>query len=528
LNIYETRVRFAPSPTGHVHIGNIRAAIFNWLCARHCGGKFLLRIEDTDRERSTAEAVTTLIDSMKWLELNWDEEILFQSTRLEEHKKSAEILLSEKKAVRLPSENAEHGPVIFIIPYHCGNIPFVRKKGDREIKLLKGKEIIISATGANFTYEENEKPIEKSASLAGFHKMKLFDDAENPIFDLDSQITEISSGKVFKFSNASKMSFERREVFFTDKVKGELSKPLDSIKDFVIVRSDGTPVFHLANVCDDIFQNVNFIIRGDDHVENTFRHLFLFNALSFIHPDYAHLPMIVNQNGKPYSKRDGDAYIGDFREKGFLPEALFNYLVLLGWSPGDDREKMTRNDIISAFSLDRVKSSPAKFDIQKLLNMNGLFISEMTRREFAETSAKFANPEWISEKEHFAKIANLMQSRTKTFAQVRGWNYFFSDSYDIDSKEFEKTASKDGVMDAMRFLASKLEEKQAPDELAIEELIKHSEEKFNVKKGQLSQALRLAVTGTKSGAGIPETINAIGLKKTSARILAQTAPKQAR
>ena len=135
------------------------------------------------------------------------------------------------------------------------------------------------------------------------------------------------------------MTFTRREVFYNDIIKGELAKPLDGIKDLVIIRGDGSPIFHLANVCDDILQEVNYIIRGDDHVENTYRHILLYNALGAEIPNYAHMPMIVNQSGKPYSKRDGDAFVGDFRKKGFLPEALFNYLALLGWSPGDDREK---------------------------------------------------------------------------------------------------------------------------------------------------------------------------------------------
>ncbi|HPN84337.1 MAG TPA: glutamate--tRNA ligase family protein, partial [Victivallales bacterium] len=294
------RVRFAPSPTGNVHIGNIRVAIFNWLFARHEGGEFLLRVEDTDRERSTDSAVKALLDAMAWLGLDNDGEIVFQSKCLQDHMKAATMLVDSGKAVKKILAGDDRQPVIFILPYDCTNIPFVRTRAQMELNLSIGKELCVNRTGAMFFTSENGREIEKSSSLAGLYGLKIFNAKGETIFDLDAEKSKIDSGNFeFRSVDGTKIKYFSREVFFKDHVKGELSKPLDSMKDFVIVRSDGSPVFHLANVCDDIAQDVNFIIRGDDHVENTFRHIFLFHALGKTPPRYAHLPMIVNQAGKP-------------------------------------------------------------------------------------------------------------------------------------------------------------------------------------------------------------------------------------
>jgi glutamyl-tRNA synthetase len=519
-------LRFAPSPTGHVHIGNIRVAIFNWLYARHSGGKFLLRVEDTDRERSTAEAAGTLIEAMKWLGLDWDDEILYQSTRATEHIKAVEKLLGSGNIFSPVSENSAGSPFIFLIPYDCRKIPFVREKEIVELDIAGDKDVVIGPASVSFSSITNGKELEKSASPAGFYQMKVFDKENKLIFELDNEIDKIRGGVgQIRVPSAAKMTYIRREVFFNDAVKGELSKPLDTVKDFVIVRSDGAPVFHLANVCDDVFQNVNLIMRGDDHVENTFRHLFIFNALGAEIPRYAHLPMIVNQSGKPYSKRDGDAYVGDFKSKGFLPDALFNYLALLGWAPGDDREKMSKDELKTAFSIDRIKSSPAKFDIQKLLNMNGLYIAEMKPGDFAKIAKEFIPPEWESggkiDERRFSEISLFMQSRTKTFSQVPEWKYFFYDTFKINEKELVKVLSKTGVKEALRIFAENIEKMEDPSAEAIETAMRHTEESVRLDKGRINQSIRLAATGMSAGPGLAETIKMIGTKKTAKRILSK-------
>lgn len=421
------RVRFAPSPTGHVHIGNMRVALFNWLYARHEGGAFMLRIEDTDRERSTPEAISTLLDAMRWLGLDWDESPVYQSDRTKTHLAAADKLLANGAAVR-------------------------------EDKGGKGECI------------------------------------------------------VFRMPD--------EDMVFYDELKGELRKKKEDTSDFVIVRSNGTPVFHLANVVDDIAMNITHVLRGDDHIENTYRHVALFRALGAEPPRYAHFPMIVNQTGKPYSKRDGDAFVGDFRARGFLPQALFNYLALLGWSPGDDREKMTREALVEAFTLDRVKNSPAQMDMQKLLHLNGLYMADVPASEFmAQARRVLADCPWgaqVSDAD-FERVCQLMQSRTKLIAQAESWKYFFADPPDYEEKAVRKGLKKEGVHAALTRLLGELEH-GAFDEASIELIIREVERAEGIREGKLNFAIRVATTGTATGAGLYETLVLLGRDRTLARL----------
>ncbi len=421
------RVRFAPSPTGSVHIGNMRVAIFNWLFARHAGGRFLLRIEDTDRERSTPEAIETLLAALRWLELDWDEEPMYQSDRANAHAEAAERLL---------------------------------------------------AAGAAYREDKGGK-------------------GECVVFRMPDE-----------------------DAVFHDELKGELRKKSEDMADFVIVRSNGAPVFHLANVVDDIAMKITHVLRGDDHIENTYRHVALFRALGAEPPRYAHFPMIVNRQGKPYSKRDGDAFVGDFREKGFRPDALFNYLALLGWSPGDDREKMTRAEMVEAFSLDRVKNSPAQMDLQKLTHLNGLYVAEMPAEEFrAQARAVLADCAWGRDIPEAAltPVCELMQSRTKVFSDVVDWRYFFDAMPTYDEKAVRKGLGKDGVRAALTRLIALLE--QYPfDEAGIEKAIREAEREAGIREGKLNFAVRVATTGIATGAGLYETLALLGKDKTVARL----------
>ncbi|MDD4871337.1 MAG: glutamate--tRNA ligase [Kiritimatiellae bacterium] len=423
------RVRFAPSPTGQVHIGNIRAAIFNWLFARHEGGKFLLRIEDTDRERSTPEAVKTVLDAMSWLGLDYDEEPLYQSTRQKAHMEAAEQLLKSGHAYK-------------------------EDKGGTG----KGECIVFRMPG--------------------------------------------------------------EDMMFSDVIKGDLRKSAKDMSDFVIVRSDGTPTFHLANVLDDIEMKITHIIRGDDHVENTFRHIALFRSLQADVPKYGHLPMIINQQGKPYSKRDGAAFVGEFREKGYLASALFNYLTLLGWSPGDDREKLTRDELISSFTLDRVKSGPAQMDIRKLTHLNAQYIAELPIDQFCKVARDVVvRMNWGVNVEEalFIKVCKLMQSRTHTFSAVEDWKYFFSDNIAYDEKSVKKTIAKEGVKSILILLKERLAEIDF-SEGTIEKVIRGVEKENGIGEGKLNQPIRVAVTGVSIGAGIYETMVLLGKNRTLAKL----------
>ena len=423
------RVRFAPSPTGHVHIGNIRAAIFNWLFARHEGGELLLRIEDTDRERSTPEAVKAVLDAMEWLGLTYDEPPMYQSRRTPAHLAAAEALLKSGHAYR-------------------------EDKGGSG----KGECVMFRMPGT--------------------------------------------------------------DMAFHDEIKGDLRKAAADLKDFVVVRSDGAPVFHLANVVDDVEMRVTHIIRGDDHVENTYRHVALFRALGAEPPKYAHLPMIVNAQGKPYSKRDGAAFVGEFRERGYHADALFNYLTLLGWSPGDDREKMTRQEIIAAFTLDRVKSGPAQMDLRKLTHLNQQYLTEMPAAEFAARArGALAGAPWEPSAEDtlFRKACALMQSRATTFQAALEWKCFFVDAPDYDEKAVNKLLRAPGAKAALESLLPRLAatDFSAP---AIEEAVRATEAQHGIQPGKLNQPIRVAVTGTTIGAGLCETLELIGRARAMARL----------
>ena len=422
------RTRFAPSPTGHVHIGNMRAAIFNWLYARHTGGQFLLRVEDTDRERSTPEAIKTLLEAMDWLGLNVDEEPLYQSTRMDAHLAAAEKLLATGHAYKEDKGGTGQGECI-----------------------------------------------------------------------------------IFKMPGT--------DIEFTDLVKGALKKPAADMADFVIVRSNGTPVFHLANVLDDIEQKITHVIRGDDHVENTFRHIALYKALGAPVPQFAHLPMIINAQGKPYSKRDGDAFVGDFQSKGFFGEALSNYLALLGWSPGDEREVMTRDEMIDAFDLITVRSSPAQMDLRKLLWMNGEYMRAMKPADFAALCRKELAAAGVVPGANAEAVFALMQERTKLPSEiVPATAFFFSDDFAYDEKAVEKKLLKEGVFQMLEKIAGILQALEKFDAETVNKALHDFVEQGGLKFGDVMPPLRIAVSGQQSGPDLAPVLAILGKDNVLARI----------
>ena len=417
------RTRFAPSPTGNVHIGNMRAAIFNWLYARHTGGQFLLRVEDTDRERSTPEAIETLLQAMDWLGLDVDEEPLYQSTRMEAHLEAAEKLLASGHAYKEDKGGLGQGEcVIFKMP--------------------------------------------------------------------------------------------EEDMVFEDEIKGTLKKKAADTQDFVIVRSNGTPVFHLANVLDDIEQGVTHVIRGDDHIENTYRHIALYKALGATVPKFAHLPMIINAQGKPYSKRDGDAFVGDFKKKGFLGETLFNYLALLGWSPNDDREVMTRDEMIAAFELTSCKSSPAQVDLRKLQWMNGEYIRAMKPEEFAE----MAEAEVPNIGNHPA-VCELLQARVKLPSEIGpAANFFFNDDYEYNAKAVKKKLLKEGVFQTLEKIAEMFQTLENFDEVTVDKALHDFVEESGLGFGAVMPPIRIAVSGQPSGPDLAPVLAILGKEKVLERI----------
>ena len=444
----ETRVRFAPSPTGKVHIGNIRAAIYNWLYARHTGGKFLLRVEDTDLERSTPEAIQALFECMKWLGLDWDEEVFYQTRNVKRHLEVVDRLLESGHAYKVERTSRE------------------------------GKTGVVT---------------------------------------------------MFRMPKEGVIEFD-------DIVKGHMAKKAEDIQDFAIVRSDGSPIFHIANVVDDIDQRVTHIIRGDDHIENTFKHICIFRALGAEVPRYAHLSMIVNQQGKPYSKRDGAAFVGEFREQGYLPEALFNYLLLLGWNPGDDREVLSRDEMVRLFELEKVHVAAAMFDPKKLAWMNGEYVKGIPADEFRDMMVRSAaegsstgalgeyavplRPDLGSAADRIAwwdYLAGQVQVRTKFLKDIpEAIRCFVSDDYPFDEKAVDKRLKKPGVKDLLLDLATRFEavgEWKAP---ALEAVVKELSQGGGM--GPWVHPVRVAVSGRGEGIGLFEMLELLGRENALARI----------
>ncbi len=532
----KNRVRFAPSPTGHVHIGNIRTAIFNWLFAGSTNGEFLVRVEDTDKERSTKEAIDTMLDCLDWLGISYTGDIYYQSQHENEHVEIIKDFVKNGKAYYKPALENEPAPVLFRIPMESASY---RTVGKTSIELHTEHSVEIDVTGVKFFQLTSKgKALETTSSFAGLKGLKVYNSDSNLLFELDQNYEDIvSNRKKFSLEKCSKIEFEKREVFFKDLIKGDLAKPLDSMKDLIILRSDGSPVFHIANVCDDVKQGITHIIRGDDHVENTYRHILLFEALGKEIPFYGHMPMIVNKQGKPYSKRDGDAFVGDFRTKGYLPEALFNYLSLLGWSPGNDLEKMSKDDEIKYFSLDRVKSSPAQFDMVKLNNINGMYMSEISCDIFVGKAYETAsNNGWgkFIDKNKFKNVAKLMQSRTKFYTQVDEWKYFFfSKFYELstyksevdgvdcflyDNSIIKKALKDESVISGLRYFSDAILKIDVSKQVEVEKIISETERQSGIHEGHLKPALRAILTGCSNGADLSETINLIGRDLISNRI----------
>ncbi len=596
------RVRFAPSPTGKVHIGNLRAAIFNWLFARHEGGAFLLRVEDTDRARSTEEAIRVLLEALRWVGLDWDEEPVYQSKRLGEHLAAAkrlekggraflqpprvsfwalleagglegvpgeaaaflERLRREEESLRsahreafeeanarrpkkkqraymepllfhIPPGDSGKAALHFRLPHPWEESAFLRDSGEvRTLGVDPRWPVLVSARGMEFIPAARVKegtPLERAVfeleqrSLCGFLGLEILGEGERVLFDLEKEKEGIEAGRVLAVPGARALRFRRRIAAYHDLVKGDLGKPAEGLKNRVLVRSDGTPVFHLANVVDDHDMEITHIVRGDDHVENTYWHVLLFEALGWKPPLYGHLPMIVNDQGRPLSKRDGDVYVGEYKKKGILPEALFNYLALLGWSPGDDREKVDREEMVRLFTLERVISTPARFDMKKLLWLNSLYLREKPASELAELVLPFLEEAGIrlgaGDRPLLEGALELERERIQTLEEFpAAAGFFFSDGVEIRREEKKvrkvlEAPETPGVLEDLRKILSELQDFSAANLEAV--LRKYAEEK-GLGMGKVSQPLRVAVTGGVVSPPIGETLALLGKEKTLERV----------
>jgi nondiscriminating glutamyl-tRNA synthetase len=468
----DIRVRIAPSPSGYLHVGTARTAIFNLLYARAKGGKFILRIEDTDKERSSQEMVDIITEGLKWLKINWDEGPYFQSQRSELYPPYAEKLLSEKKA------------------YRCFCTP--EELNEKRQQAQKNKE----------TYQYDRKCRD------------LSDD------EIDANL---KAGK--QFTVRIKLPIEG-EAHFPDEVLGEMTKNYADLDDFIIVRSDGSPIYNFAVVVDDIEMKISHVIRGNDHVANTFKQIEIYRALDAKIPIFAHLPLILRPDRSKVSKRKGDKSVTEYRDEGILPEALFNFLALLGWSPKDNREIMTMDEMTEAFDFSGINPTNAIFDPVKLTWMNAQYIMKTDNHTLVELITPFliesdlATKYWIETRwQWMLKVVEALKERCTTLKEFteKGY-YFFKADYDYDPKGVEKRFKAPNLADQLEQLRVEFGKYYELKKEQAEGIVRNKAEQLGLKPADLIHPLRLSLTGTTGGPGLFEIVEILGQPEVDKRL----------
>jgi glutamyl-tRNA synthetase len=471
------RVRFAPSPTGFLHVGGARTALFNWLFARSEGGKFILRIEDTDVARSTEESVAAILDSMLWLGLDWDEGPgreaaagpYFQSQRAEKYREFAARILDSRHA------------------YKCFCTP-------------------------------DELKERKTESLA-----------QKGILKYDGRCREFAADEALSFERGGKpwvLRFKIREgvTSWVDGVKGDIEFKNDELDDFIIVRSDGTPTYNFAATVDDVTMNITHVIRGDEHISNTPRQILLYQALEEALPVFVHLPMILGPDGSKLSKRHGAVALSHYEKNGFLPDALRNFLVLLGWAYDGKQEIFGTEELIEKFSLEKVGSNPSVFDRDKLVWMNGQYMKELSGSARSELALRYLREEAaVSDADAgadlIARITEVLGERLRVASQITELaGFFFKEELEYDEKAKELLLSEEKTPERLRALAAGLEALEDHSVEAIEGAVRGLATEMGLKAGELIHPARAALTGRTTSPGIFEVIEILGKKKSVARL----------
>ncbi|MBR9976736.1 MAG: glutamate--tRNA ligase, partial [Bacteroidetes bacterium] len=448
-------VRFAPSPTGYLHIGGARTAIFNWLTAHSDGGRFLLRIEDTDRLRSSEAMTREILDGLHWLGIDWDEAPLIQSARLNRHAGECHRLLAEGNAYWC----------------YCSSHELEEHRRTAE---AAGGAFLYDGTCRRLSAEERA---EKDA--AGLSRVLRF---------------RVPEGR----------------TVFNDIVHDEISFSNTEIDDFVILRSDGTPTYMMAVVVDDHDMHITHVLRGDDHLSNTPKQIMLYHALGYETPQFGHLPLILGEDKKRLSKRHGATSVGEFQQRGYLPEALFNFLALLGWSPGEDREIMTKEELIHHFDLRRVLNKSAIFDEDKLRWINGQHIRRLTDDDLLHRLLRH-RPADLGDLDPDAlrPIVPLMKERISLLPEFfSNGRYFWRDPDEFDAEVIAKRW-KAGIPEALIALLPLLETTEFAPE-ALETLIREFAEQQGMGAGRLIHPLRLALTGGGASPSLFDMMHVLG------------------
>ncbi|ACL68856.1 glutamate--tRNA ligase [Halothermothrix orenii] len=478
------RLRFPPSPTGRIHIGNIRTALFNWLWARKQGGTLVLRIEDTDRERSATEFEEIIIRELQWLGLDVDEGVnkggdygpYRQSERLDIYKKYANKLLEEDKA------------------YYCYCTPEELEQMRKEAR-ARGEMPRYNGRCRHLTDEERKK---------------LESEGRKP---------------VIRF----KLPDEEQEIIVNDQIKGKVSFQTSVLDDFIIFKSDGMPTYNFAVVIDDALMKITDVIRGEDHLSNTPKQLLLYEALGFEPPRFAHLPLILNKDREKLKKRSNDdaVYIGEYRRKGYLPEALFNYLALLGWAPRDGQELLSREELIRRFELKDVNKSGAVFDIDKLNWLNGKYIRNADIKRIVDLSIPYLKEAGLITGEVDAslyrwlvKVIDVARTGVDYLKQIpEETSLFFKKNVEFEdkSKAIEEF-SQDGVTEVFTTLVNKLKQLETLTPEAIDGIFKEMKKELPVSPRTIYHPVRLALTGLNSGPEIKNVIYILGINEVEKRL----------
>ncbi|MFE0755329.1 glutamate--tRNA ligase [Inquilinus sp. NPDC058860] len=456
--------RFAPSPTGYLHIGGARTALYNWLYARHHGGVFRLRIEDTDRARSSEDAVRKIIDGLAWFGLDWDEEIVSQFERRERHAEVARKLLAEGKA------------------YHCWCSP-AELEAMREQAKAEGKPMRYNG------YWRDRDPAEAPKGV-------------DPVIRLKAP--------------------QAGETTVEDKVQGPVTVRNDQLDDMVLLRADGTPVYMLSVVVDDIDMGITQIIRGDDHLTNTFRQVQLYNAIGTAPPDFAHIPLIHGPDGAKLSKRHGALGIEAYRDMGYLPAALRNYLLRLGWGHGDE-EVIPTEKAIEWFDLDGVGRSPSRLDFVKLENLNGIYMRETPDAELLERitpnlEAALGRSLDDADRAILLLAMNGLKQRAKTLVELADSALFYLRAGPLPINEAAQKILTDDARALLGRLLVALSGLNDWTEAALEAEVNRVAEAEGLKLGKVAQPLRAALTGSNVSPGIFEVAAILGRDETLRRI----------
>lgn len=462
------RVRFAPSPTGFLHIGGARTALFNWLYARHHEGKLILRIEDTDAERSTDESTQIILDSLQWMGIDWDEGPFYQSQRTELYLKTAQKLLAENKA------------------YYCFCTP--------EILDEKRKLAVANKTAYRYDGTCSHIPAEEA-------------------------LKRIANGEkaVLRFRKLEGLT----EVH--DLVRGKVTFDNNVLDDFIILRSDGSPIYNFCVVCDDVDMAITHVIRGEDHLSNTPRQLMLYKALDYPVPQFAHISLILGPDKQKLSKRHGAVSVLAFRDEGYLPESFANYLALLGWAYDDKTEFFSIKELIEKFTLEQVSKNPAVFDYKKCSWMNGQYISKSPSNRLMEVIKPLLVAEGIDltsrPEAWWDEAINLEKQRAFYLPDLaKNFHYYLDDHIEIDPKAIEKYFNTDRPYLLLSHVLESIKSVETFTVPALEEFFKAFIEKEGIKFGEIVHPVRVSLSGKMVGPGIFELLVCMGKEMTCKRI----------